>query len=411
MTKVKVVHVLGLFPSQSETFVINFILETLKHNYSAQILADTIRPLEVSSQQDLLTKSGLFSSAQTFNPNVPEDKLKRLFFAISLLFKNIKFSRVLLRTLNKKRYGLKSQTLKMWFQAATFLKYRDAEVFHAHFGINGKLLAEMKEIGAIKGKIITSFYGYDTFSTDETQEHFINYYLGAFKASKQIVTSSNYLFNNLLKLNVPKGIVFVNPVGVDIDIFNYKNRSFDGSLKIITVGRLIKLKGQHVGIEVIKLLIERGYNVHYTIVGTGTEYEILKQKIKSLNLEDFITLRGGGTQNEIIELLDQNHLFLMTSITDETGRAEGQGLVTAEAQASGLPVVGFNSGGIPETIRDGITGYVVEEGNVKAMANSIEKFISHPELITTMGLEARSYIEQHFNNATQSQKIIDLYKQ
>lgn len=407
---VKVVHVLSLFPSQSETFIINFILETLKHNYSAQILADQIRDIEVSSQQGLLIKSGVFSSAETFNPKIPENKLKRLLFAIGILLKNIKFTSIFLRTLNKNKYGLKSRTLKMWFQAAVFLKHRDANIFHAHFGINGKLLAEMKEIGAINGRIITSFYGYDTFSTDETRDYFMNYYLDAFRASKHIITSSQYLFGNLSKLNLPKEKVTINPVGVDLDIFNCKNRSYDGIFNIVTVGRLIKLKGQHLGIEVVKDLKERGCKVHYTIIGTGAEYETLKQKVEDLNIEDSVTLSGGGTQTGIIKSLHQNHLFLMTSITDETGRAEGQGLVSAEAQATGLPVVGFNSGGIPETIKNGITGYIVEEGNVKAMADCIEQFIVQPDLVKTMGIEARAYVEENFSNSIQSQKLMDLYK-
>ena len=366
--------------------------------------------LGVSSQQDLLLKNGLHETVETFNPKVSENKFNRLLMAIWVLLKNIKFSLIFLRTLNFKKYGLKSKTLKMWFQAAAFLRHRDAIVFHAHFGINGKLLAEMKEIGAIRGRVVTSFYGYDTFSTEETKNHFTNYYLEAFKASSHIITSSNYLFDNLIDLNVPKEKVMVNSVGVDLEIFNYKNRSYDGIFNIITVGRLIKLKGQHLGIEIIKVLKERGYNVHYTIVGAGDEYEALLQKIKNLNLEDSITLSGGGTQNGIIELLQQNHLFLMTSITDSSGRAEGQGLVSAEAQATGIPVVGFNSGGIPETIKNGETGYIVDEGNVEAMANVVEVFIKDPKLIDIMGLEARSFVEEKFNNRIQSQNIIKLYQ-
>ena len=66
---------------------------------------------------------------------------------------------------------------------------------------------------------------------------------------------------------------------------------------------------------------------------------------------------------------------------------------------------------VSHAIENNITGYIVEDGNINAMADSIEKFIIQPDLIVTMGLEARSYIENYFNNSIQSQKLMDLYKQ
>jgi len=136
----------------------------------------------------------------------------------------------------------------------------------------------------------------------------------------------------------------------------------------------------------------------------------LRQKINDLGLKKEISLKNGGNQNQIIQLLHRHHLFLMTSVTDNTGRAEGQGLVTAEAQATGMPVVGFNSGGVPETIQDGKTGFIVEEGNINNMADAIEKFILNPDLISTFGKEAREFVDRKFNNKTQTQNIIDLYQ-
>lgn len=408
--KKKIVHVLSIFPSKSETFIINLIVESLRAGFSSQILTDHLRSIEQSSQQELLTKNGLYQNAETFNPVVPENKLKRLFLAVFILIKNLKHFAVFFRTLNSKKYGLKSKTLKMWFQAGVFLKHRDATVFHGHFGINGKLLAEMKAIGAIKGKLITSFYGYDTFSTDINREALKKEYSGVFAYSDYIITSSQYLYDNLMELNAPKDKIIINPVGVNQEIFEFKKRAYKDSLNIITVGRLIKLKGQHYGIDAIKILKDKGYNITYTIVGDGEEYEALQERINRNQLQNVVTLLGSKTQKDIIDLLYDNNLFLMTSITNEEGRAEGQGLVTAEAQASGLPVVAFDSGGVSETIDDKKTGFVVEEKNVQAMAEAIEKFIVEPELINKFGYAARKFVEQNFSNTIQSNRILKLYQ-
>lgn len=407
--KKKIVHVLSIFPSKSETFIINLIVESLRAGFSSQILTDHLRGIEQSSQQELLTKDGLYQNAETFNPAVPENKFKRLFLAVFVLIKNLKHFAVFFRTLNSKKYGLKSKTLKMWFQASVFLKHRDAAVFHGHFGINGKLLAEMKAIGAIKGKLITSFYGYDTYSTEANREALKKEYSGIFAHSDYIITSSQYLYNNLMKINAPKDKIIINPVGVNQELFKFKQRVYHGKLNIITVGRLIKLKGQDYGIEAIKILKSKGYNITYTIVGEGEEYNALYKKIIDNQLQDVVTLLGSKTQKDIIELLYSSNLFLMTSITNEVGRAEGQGLVIAEAQASGLPIVAFDSGGVAETIKDKKTGFVVEEKNVKAMAEAIEKFILDLELLNKFGAEARKLVEQNFNNTIQSNRILKLY--
>ena len=408
--KLKVIHILDIFPSKSETFVINLILESIEKGYSAQILANRILNSKDSSQESLLLESGLYKNAETFNPNIPQNKLKRILLAIKVLLYNIRYMPVFFKTLNTKRYGLKAKTLKMWFQASIFLKYREADIFHAHFGKNGKLLSEMKDIGAIKGDIITSFYGYDTFSTDNDRTYFKNYYKSTFVTSNNIVTSSRYLFNNLICLGVPEHKVLINPVGVNIDLFRYRNRVYSNRLHIITIGRLIRLKGQHLGIDVIKILKGRGYNVQYTIMGDGDEYHALIDKIEKLELKEEITILKGGSQEKVLEELYKNHLFLMTSIKDDLGREEGQGLVVAEAQSTGIPIVCFNSGGVPETVLKNKTGFVIEEGNINEMANAVEKFILTPDLIVSMGKDARCFVEENFNNKIQSQNILRLYK-
>ena len=89
--KLKVIHILDVFPSKSETFVINLILESIEKGYSAQILANRILNSKDSSQESLLLESGLYKNAETFNPNIPQNKLKRILLAIKVLLYNIRY--------------------------------------------------------------------------------------------------------------------------------------------------------------------------------------------------------------------------------------------------------------------------------------------------------------------------------
>lgn len=404
-----IVHVLDAFPSKSETFIINHIIECEKKGYNSVILANKVYPLSESSQEELIKSFGLQKVAKSYNPKLPNNKFLRVLKALMVLLKHLNNYKVFIKTLNSDRYGLKAKTLKMWFQAAVFIQYKNIKMFHAHFGVNGKLLAEMKEIGAIKGDIITSFYGYDTFSTESNREELKTYYKGVFKASKQIITSSHYLFSNLKMLEVPEEKLRVNPVGVDVTKFTFKEHPFKKRLNIITVGRLIELKGQHLGIEAVSLLLKKGHQITYTIVGYGEEDENLRAQISKSGFQENIKIEAGGSQKRVRDLLYNNHVFLMTSITDSFGRAEGQGLVIAEAQSAGLPVVAFDSGGISDSIQDHKTGYLVEEKNSQQMADKLENFIHNPDLIYKMGKAGRQFVEVHFNSEKQSEKLIEFY--
>ncbi|WP_411895319.1 glycosyltransferase [Winogradskyella sp. A2] len=405
-----IVHVINDFPSKSETFIVNHIVETIKEGWESHILVNNLKPKEATSQLQLFNSYGLYDIARSYNVKIPKNKVFRILKASLILLKNLRFASVFFKTLNNSKYGAKSKSLKMWFQAGVFIQYESVDIFHGHFAISGQLLADMKEIGAIKGKIVTTFYGYDTFSTEETRNGLELTYKNLFKYSDLIITSSKYLVNNLKLLKAPEDKVVVNPVGVDINKFQLKNRTLGKQLNLVTVGRLIKLKGQHLGIEAVKSLVDKGHQIHYTIIGSGEERNNLQELISQFGVEEHVTIKQTKSQIEVIDVLNDSHLFLMTSITDKTGRAEGQGLVTAEAQSTGIPVIGFNSGGIPETIKNGITGFIIEEKNVKELVDTIQKFFKNPELIDKMGRAGRKYVEKEFNSKIQSKKIIDLYK-
>lgn len=406
----RIVHVLSSFPSKSETFIINLIVASINQGSEAKILADNISNIQNSSQPEILDEYNLFNEALSYNPILPKNKLKRILKALIILFINFRHYKVFLRSLNYKKFGNKSLTLKMWYQASIFLKFYETKIFHGHFGVSGIALAEMKEIGAIKGEIIVSFYGYDTFSTLENRNRLINDYRYLFKQSKIIFVNSKYLLRNLTLLSVPAYKVLLNHVGVDCSIFYYKERNQKSNLTLITVGRLIKLKGQSFALQVVHKLKELGVIVNLKLVGDGVEFENLKSDATSYGIESQVTFYGAKNQIAILDLFHKSDLFLMTSITDEFGRAEGQGLVTAEAQSTGLPALGFNSGGVPETILNGQTGFVVEEKDVDAMVEKIMMFANDRDLLQRLGLQASEFIKARFNNTIQSNKIVNIYE-
>ena len=100
----------------------------------------------------------------------------------------------------------------------------------------------------------------------------------------------------------------------------------------------------------------------------------------------------------------------MTSITDEHGRAEGQGLVTAEAQACGLPVIAMDSGGVGETIMDKFTGILIPENDVTALAKAINFIYENEDYRQNLASNTAQFIDENFNQAKISENIIKLYE-
>ena len=108
--------------------------------------------------------------------------------------------------------------------------------------------------------------------------------------------------------------------------------------------------------------------------------------------------------------MQNSDIYLMTSTYDELGRKEAQGLVTAEAQACGLPVVAFRSGGVPYTIEEGKTGYLAEENNVLEFARQLKQLCMDETLRKNMGHNARKFIKDNFCLAKLAQKQLSLYE-
>ena len=88
---------------------------------------------------------------------------------------------------------------------------------------------------------------------------------------------------------------------------------------------------------------------------------------------------------------------MLTAVALPDGRRETQGLATLEAQACGLPVIVFNSGGVKYTVKDGVSGFVCEEYDVEAIIQKIELLFLNPELINKMGSYAVNFVDENYS--------------
>lgn len=393
------------FPQVSETFVVTNILYALRKGYVVSILCDRFLGLSNSSQKMELQEVKL--GDQIFPPiKQNKSRLGKLFQLFSFLIKprNLYFT-----------FKYKTHKSKGFFEAAFILKQYEQigykQVFHVHFNNAIQPLIDLCSIGYINPSVIITFHGYDAFL--ETKESFESKY-GAFYKEyvKAVTVNSNYLKKIVLNLGVEERLIKVVPIGIDTTIFTGIPKTIKPSeqIKLLTVGRLVQLKGHLYGLQAIKILKEKGYDVHYTIVGEGAERTKLEIEAKTLEIENHVTFTGTATQAEVKDYMEQTNIFLMTSTFDDlTGRREAFGLVSVEAQAMGVPIVGFNSGGFPDTILEGETGFIVEDRNVTMLTQSILTLINNPQLYQKMSKAAIKH-SGDFDNSKTTQRYLDLYK-
>jgi colanic acid/amylovoran biosynthesis glycosyltransferase len=391
------------FPKHSETFILTNIFYAQRNNFKIKIYVNEFLGVDSSSQKKL------FRQFEIENYLEKPRKLKSNYFSkLFIYIKCLLNFRVLKFFINNyNSVDLKKTSFILYLD---YFSSFENKLTHIHFNTAIEPLNFLQKIGYINSKYIVTFHGYDAYM--DTKESFKKKYDFFYENVIAVTSNSEFLKKQLIKIGIPKEKIFVIPMGIDTSYFKGVNKSISQNqiIKLITVGRLIQLKGHKYGILAVNELIKKGYNCEYNIIGDGAELENLKIMVEFYNLQKYIVFHGSMEQKEIIKLLSQSDLFLMTStFEDSTGRREAFGLVSIEAQSMGLPVIGFKSGGFQETILEGITGFSVDDRNYNEMANKVELFIKNKKKYSDASAQAIIHAKK-FDLKFTMKCFLDLYK-
>ncbi|WP_312206341.1 glycosyltransferase family 4 protein [Epilithonimonas hominis] len=290
-----------------------------------------------------------------------------------------------------------------------FFLNNNYDTIYCHFGTNGNLIAQLKELGVIpdSAKLVVRFHGMDMMFS----KYPVGYYDLLIKKANNVIAGSNYAINDLTTYGFHRDEIIRMPVGIKQS--NAVNDIQDPLLKIfklISVGRLIEWKGHLDAISIIHLLKSKNITAHLTIVGSGELEEELNQLIQEKKLSNDVNLVGELDHSEVFALLKSSHLYLYPGIIDQNGRRETQGLANLEAMAIGLPILASNLGGIPDYVIDGETGFLCEPGNILQFAQKIEWIIKNydsDELIT-IRKNAVKMVKENYLQEKLNQKLLEI---
>jgi len=403
----KIAFILDQFPSLSETFILNQITGLIDRGHEVDIYAE--QPNQTSKIHPDVQKYKLLD--RTYYPQRPGNLLWRIGKAIKLLIANFhKAPITLLSALNFFQHGHYALTLRLFYMAILCLDKAPYDIVQCHFGYFGTLGMSLREIGAVKGKLVTAFHGLDL--TGYIQEKGEKCYNKLFQLGDLFLPISECFKTRLTQLGCPKNKIIVHHTGIDGEKFKFIPRQMENcqSVQLITVCRLVEKKGVEYAIRAVAKLIKDDFKIEYNIIGDGILKETLQKIIEELDVVNQVKLLGWKQQEEILEYFNDSHILLAPSVTGENGDREGIPVAIMEAMAMGLPVISTIHSGIPELVQDNVTGFLVPERDINALAERISYLVKHQERWPEIGLAGRIYVEEHFNINKLNDRLVELYQ-
>ena len=199
-----------------------------------------------------------------------------------------------------------------------------------------------------------------------------------------VVGCSRWMAEHLKRYGVEASHIH-NP----IDYERFSSRSGRGAGReriIVSVARFEKVKGLDTLIKAAQRVVEEFPDTRFILVGGGSMKEELQRMASRLGVEKNVELIDYTP--DVDEILAKASIAVLPSLYEPFGMA------AAEAQASGLPVIATKVGGLQEIVRDGIDGFLIEQGDWKGLAEKIVKLLRDPGLRERMSREAKASAER-----------------
>jgi phosphatidylinositol alpha-1,6-mannosyltransferase len=164
---------------------------------------------------------------------------------------------------------------------------------------------------------------------------------------------------------------------------------------VVCAARMVARKGQDTLVRTWPRVVGELPRARLLLAGDGPHRGVVEQMVDDLRIRGSVVLTGGVPWEEMPAYLDAGDVFAMPCRTRRAGlEPEALGIVFLEAQACGLPVIVGDSGGAPETVEVGQTGFVVDPNDHAAIANCLLELLMHPSRVHAMGERGRSWIRR-----------------
>jgi len=307
----------------------------------------------------------------------------------------------------------------------SYIKRGDFDIIHLHSTLIGLILTFLNR--RLRGKMVYTVHSPGWFmpSLGRLDRLALTMDCRLMRRVSKVIAVSDSLKEKLIATGKAKreNVTVVHP-GVetsefspDIDASEIREKyGLEGRMTILFVGRIVPYKGVEYLVKAADIVVRLGCkNALFLLVGPIAEYGMDKVEhadyiarvfsfVKDSDLQANVKLTGTVPFDELIKLFSACDIFLLPSL------AETFGQVVSQAMATAKPVIGTRIAGIPDQVKDGWNGYLVEPANEHQLAEKIKYLIDHPEERRRMGLNGRKFAEDEFDYRRVTDRILQVYQ-
>ncbi len=389
----RIAYILKMFPRFSETFILAELLELERTGVDLRIVS-LKRPNDARRHADV-------ERVRAPVRYLPLDRTADIGGMLAGHVRSFRaapgrYLRTLGSAVTRRRWG----AIRRFVQAgavADGLRSEGVTHIHAHFGSSATSVALFAS-GLTGIPYSFTAHAKDIY-TDSVSLVALRRKLGG---ARFVVTVSDFNASHLATIASSATIHRIYN-GLDLDLFRLPDRPSRRPGRdplVLGVGRLVEKKGFDDLIRAVATLRDRGQPVRCRIIGSGTDEARLRTQIGDLGGADRVTLDGPMPREELLALYPQADLFVAPCVVAADGNRDGLPTVLIEAMALGVPVVSTLVTGIPELVRDGVTGTLVPPADPTALADAIATTLADPVRSGSMADAGRRLVEERFDLRT-----------
>lgn len=428
----KLAYVINMFPKLSESFILNEIVELLKNGHDVQIFS-IIKPWEEEvhdeiEKYNILERTHYFSFKSILKINLIRFLKYLLFGVIQDLYDLRTFIQAVskpkvihkkssFQPLNQKieskihkigRFGIACihrfiLDLKMAYFAAIMEK-NNVKLIHTHFANMGGIARRLSKMLGLPYTLTA--HAFDIYVNTDANE-----LRKVVDDAESVVTISeynkNYLMNEIGVINR----IDVIRCGIEPNKFDPQRKSkADGRLRILTVSRLVEKKGIEYLIKSIPTIIKEIPDLEFIIVGSGPLNNSLQQLVNHLNIDSYLKFKGDVSDSELFKYYNHADIFVLPCLIAENGDRDGIPVSMMEAMAMEIPLVSTNVSGIPELVKDGVSGIIVPPKDEEAISEALIKLLNNEDLRVQMGKVGRQIVLEKYNVTIECHKLMNLFR-
>ncbi len=402
--KLRVAVFVDSFPCISEPFILNQLTGLLDRGHAVRIFARRRRGPR-HRQPDVL-RYGLEARTTWLTPG--RGRIGRIAEALGLIGqggwgspRGRRLAASLLRDFLR-RGANKLDGLRV----ASHGRHGPFDIVHCQYLTLGRHVLPWRRAGLLEGRLLCSVRGHDISDPRAVGAG----YAALFAACARVLPVGANLARLVRAHGCPPEKIEVLHSAIDLGRFPFAaRRKREGPLRLLSVGRLMPLKGLADGIEAAGLLRDAGLPLTYRIVGEGPQRPALEELIRQRGLRAQVELLGALNHAALPPLLARSDVLLTPSVTPRAGNQEGIPNVLKEALASGLPVIATRHGGIPELVEHDVGGLLVPERDPAALAAAVRRLCEEPELGPRLARAGRAKVEAEFAKEALNDRLEALY--